>query len=232
MGTQQIKHRFTGAVLFECDAPEDKSGMAVRYALEKATASGANLYGANLSGANLSGANLYGADLSGANLYGANLYGANLSGANLYGANLSGADLSGANLYGANLSGANLYGANLSGANLYGADLSGANLYGADLYGANLSGANLSGAKIDGEEITIPPVSIGGLKWLALITDNYLRIGCQRHTHAEWAGFDDEQIEDMSGGAPEFWAQWKAPLLAMCAAHASKVTPVTAREAA
>ena len=119
-----------------------------------------------------------------------------------------------------------------SGANLYGADLSGANLYGADLYGANLSGANLSGAKIDGEEITIPPVSIGGLKWLALITDNYLRIGCQRHTHAEWAGFDDEQIEDMSGGAPEFWAQWKAPLLAMCAAHASKVTPVTAREAA
>ena len=152
MGTQQIKHRFTGAVLFECDAPEDKSGMAVRYALEKATASGANLYGANL--------------------------------------------------------------------------------YGADLYGANLSGANLSGAKIDGEEITIPPVSIGGLKWLALITDNYLRIGCQRHTHAEWAGFDDEQIEDMSGGAPEFWAQWKAPLLAMCAAHASKVTPVTAREAA
>ena len=66
MGTQQIKHRFTGAVLFECDAPEDKSGMAVRYALEKATASGANLYGANLSGANLSGANLYGANLSGA----------------------------------------------------------------------------------------------------------------------------------------------------------------------
>ena len=123
-------------------------------------------------------------------------------------------------------------GADLSRANLSGADLYGANLYGADLYGANLSGANLSGAKIDGEEITIPPVSIGGLKWLALITDNYLRIGCQRHTHAEWAGFDDEQIEDMSGGAPEFWAQWKAPLLAMCAAHASKVTPVTAREAA
>jgi uncharacterized protein YjbI with pentapeptide repeats len=197
MGMQQIKHRFTGAVLFECDVPEEQGGMAMRYALEKATASGANL-----SEANLSGANLYGANLSGANLSGASLSGANLSGANLSEANLSGASLSGASLSGANLSGANLY------------------------------GANLSGAKIDGEEITIVPLSIGGLEWSALITDGYLRIGCQRHTHAEWAEFDDEQIEDMSDNAPEFWAQWKAPLLAMCAAHASNVKPVAAQEAA
>ena len=98
----QIKNRFTGAVIFQCDTPDDvSSGLAVRDALEKAVASGADLFGANLSGANLSGANLSGADLSGADLYGADLYGANLSGANL-----SRADLYGANLYGANLSGA------------------------------------------------------------------------------------------------------------------------------
>jgi len=169
----QIKDRFTGAVLFECDTPDNvSSGLAVRDALEKAVASranlsradlygaslyGADLYGANLYGANLSRASLSGADLSGANLSRADLSGANLSGANLSRASLSGADLSGANLsraslYGANLSGAdlygaNLYGANLSGANLYGANLSGANLYGASLYGASLSGANLYGAK-------------------------------------------------------------------------------------
>jgi len=149
----QIKDRFTGAVLFECDTPDNvSSGLAVRDALEKAVAAGANLYGADLYGANLSRANLYGANLSGANLYGANL-----SRANLYGAKLYGADLSGANLYGANLSradlsradlsGANLSRADLSGANLYGADLSRADLSGADLYGANLSRANLYGAK-------------------------------------------------------------------------------------
>jgi uncharacterized protein YjbI with pentapeptide repeats len=100
---QQIMHRYSGTVLFECDLPDDTpSGLAMRHALEKAVASGANLSGAELYGANLSGANLYGANLSGANLSGANLSGAELSGANL-----SGAELSGANLYGANLSGAN-----------------------------------------------------------------------------------------------------------------------------
>ena len=94
----QIKHRFTGAVLFEGEA-----GMTTRAMLEKATTAKADLYGANLRGANLYGANLGGA----------NLYGADLRGANLYGANLGGADLRGADLYGADLRGANLGGANL-----------------------------------------------------------------------------------------------------------------------
>jgi hypothetical protein len=129
----QIKDRFTGAVLFECDTPDNvSSGLAVRDALEKAVASRANLSRANLSGANL---------------YGANLYGANLSGADLSGANLSGANLSGADLSGANLSRANLSRADLSRADLSGANLSRADLYGANLSGANLSRADLSGAK-------------------------------------------------------------------------------------
>ena len=96
----QIKHRHTGAVLFECE-----SGLIMRQALEKATTEKADLYGANLRGADLHGANL-----RGANLRGANLDGANLRGADLYGANLHGADLGGANLYGANLGGRKLVG--------------------------------------------------------------------------------------------------------------------------
>ena len=113
----QIKDRFTGAVLFECDTPDNvSSGLAVRDALEKAVASRANLYRANLSGADLSGADLSRADLPGADLSGADLYRADLYGANLYGANLYRANLSGADLYRANLSRANLSGANLSGA--------------------------------------------------------------------------------------------------------------------
>jgi len=112
----QIKHLYTGAVLFDCDVPDDIPVEQVTcYALEKANLSWTDLSKANLSGANLSGANLSGADLSGANLSGANLSGADLSGANLFGADLSGANLSGANLSRANLSGANLSGADLSG---------------------------------------------------------------------------------------------------------------------
>ena len=101
----QIKHRYTGAVLFTGD-----SGMTMRQTLEKATAAKANLRGANLRGADL-----YGADLGGANLYGADLGGANLRGADLRGADLGGANLGGADLYGANLRGANLGGKKLSG---------------------------------------------------------------------------------------------------------------------
>ena len=93
MSTIQIKHRYTGAVLYEHEPTDEQqaSGLAMRAALEAAVKCGANLSGANLSDANLRGANLSGANLSGANLSDANLSGANLSGANLSGAN--GADL-------------------------------------------------------------------------------------------------------------------------------------------
>ena len=169
MAMYQIKSWLTGAVLFGCDVPDAHSGMAARFALEKATQSRADLSRANLSGADLSGANLCGAYLSGA-------------------------DLSGANLCGAYL-------------------------YGANLYGANLYGADLSRAKIDGEEIKKPPVQIGGLAWDVLITEGFMRIGCQRHTHEAWAEFGPDEIHDMAGNATEFWEQWKAILLSICKEH-------------
>ena len=76
----EIKHRFTGSVLFSLETESMK--LCVEAAVKsRANLSGADLSRANLSGANLSRANLYGADLSGADLSGANLYGANLSGA-------------------------------------------------------------------------------------------------------------------------------------------------------
>ena len=81
----QIKHRFTGKVIFEIEVPEQHSGMALRYALEKATETKTDLRGANLRGANLTDANLKGANLTDANLRGADLTDANLRGANLTG---------------------------------------------------------------------------------------------------------------------------------------------------
>jgi Pentapeptide repeats (8 copies) len=114
----QIKHRWTGKVLWAFD----------RGSLQGAELRGVNLRDANLHGANLQGANLQGANLRDANLQGAKLRGANLQGAKLRDAKLRGADLTGADLQGANLQGANLQGANLQGANLRGANLRDARL--------------------------------------------------------------------------------------------------------
>ena len=68
----EIKHRYSGAVLFKA------KGTTVAVVLIAALASGADLHGADLGGANLYGADLGGANLRGADLYGADLYGANL----------------------------------------------------------------------------------------------------------------------------------------------------------
>ena len=85
MATIQIKNRYTGAVLFECEQTE---GMTLRDALEKATTVETDLGGADLRGAYLGGAYLGGADLGGADLRGAYLGGADLRGAYLGGADL------------------------------------------------------------------------------------------------------------------------------------------------
>ena len=105
---------------------------------------------------------------------------------------------------------------------------SGANLYGANLFGANLRGANLDGANLDGEKIKKSPLSVVGLRYWCLISDGFMRLGCKRFTHDEWANFTDDEISGMDTGALEFWKQWKAPLIEMCAAHKPATEEVTA----
>ena len=80
----EIKNRWTRAVIYLCDVPDEvTSRMDLRHALEKAVVSGANLRDAELSGTNLSGSDLRGAELSDAELIGANLRDSDLRGANL-----------------------------------------------------------------------------------------------------------------------------------------------------
>ena len=173
MSAIQIRHRYTDAVLFECEVPAGlKSGLHMRHALEQASATRANLDGANLDGANLDGANLDGANLDGAYLARANLAGANLARANLAGANLA---------------------------------------------GANLDGANLDGATF-GHGVTASRgvIQLLGLRWTVTIFDVHMRIGCQLHPIADWAGFNDRQIAEMDGAhALRFWRQHKAALMAL-----------------
>jgi len=78
----EIKNRWTGSVLFSCEA--DSMKLAVKLAI------GASV---NLCDADLCDADLCGADLRYADLRGANLCGADLRYADLRGANLRGADL-------------------------------------------------------------------------------------------------------------------------------------------
>ena len=101
----EIKHRFTGNVLFSLECGSLK--ICVEAAVKaKADLGGADLRGAYLRGAALGGAALGGADLRCADLGGADLRGADLGGADLGGAALGGADLGGAYLRGAYLRGA------------------------------------------------------------------------------------------------------------------------------
>ena len=183
----QITDLFSGLVLFEHEAERNTVALTLVAAVKaRASLVGASLVGANLTDARLDGAKLIGANLVGANLYGASLVGASLDGASLVGANLDCASLVAANLTDALLDGASLVGANLDGANL------------------------------DGEILNKAPISLLNLHWPVLITSQYMRIGCQRHTHKEWGAFTNREIKSMAPGAISFWRKWKAPLLALC----------------
>ena len=111
--------------------------------------------------------------------------------------------------------------ADLRGANLRATNLRAADLCGADLGYADLLGANLGYADLCGEKLKSIPVFIYGLKWFVTVTNEFLTIGCQRHTHAEWEAFSDEQISDMDEGALNFWQMWKPSLLSVCAVQAA-----------
>jgi len=209
-----IKHRYTNAVLYEADIPDDTpSGLQCRVALEKATTTGANLAGAYLARANLDGAYLAGA----------NLAGANLAGAYLARANLDGAYLAGANLARANLAGANLAGANLDGAYLDGANLAGAYLAGANLDGANLAGANLAGKKLIGTRpvFQIGPIGSRCAQFVSYITEAgvLLNAGCFWGTVDEFRA----KLADTHGNN-DHAKEYSAALL-MIDAHAAIWTP-------
>ena len=204
----EIKHRFTGKVIFNLECTSLKA--CVEMAVET---------GADLRGADLRDADLRGASLGGAYLSGADLRGTCLSGASLGGAYLSDAYLSDADLRGAYLRGASLGGAYLSGADLRDADLRGASLGGASFRGAYLSGADLSGAGGEKIESNLIPIQILGLRWNILILDSHIKIGCELHSIKEWAEFDDETINKMASGALKFWEKSRGFIMDFCKAN-------------
>ena len=199
----QIKHRYTNAVL--CEFEVDTIKEAVELAIKS---------GSDLRYSDLRYSNLRGSDLSGSNLRGSDLRYSDLRGSNLRGSDLSGSNLRGSNLRYSDLRGSNLSYSDLSYSDLSYSDLSGSNLRYSDLRYSNLRGSNLSG-----EILAIQPIFISGIDWDICITESYLKIGCERHTHDEWKEFNDEAISEMHGKALEFWKANKSWILSACKAH-------------
>jgi hypothetical protein len=121
--SHQIKNRWTGGVIFECDLPGDTPiGMVVRMALEKAIAARADLRNCDLRFSDLRNCDLRGAVLSFSDLRNCDLRGAVLSNAVLSNCELSNAVLSFSDLRNCDLRNAVLHFAYLTGAVLMGAD--------------------------------------------------------------------------------------------------------------
>jgi uncharacterized protein YjbI with pentapeptide repeats len=156
-----------------------------------------------------------GASLAYADLKGESLNYAKLDHANLYGASLNGVKMNGVKLNYAKLDHADLYEANLNYAELNGASLYNSNLHCANLYRARLNGANLEGEVLSSKT----PISLYINKQFILITDNYMRFGCQLYTHSEWENFSDEETSRMFDGTSEFWRCWGNVLIRMCKVH-------------
>lgn len=92
-------------------------------------------------------------------------------------------------------------------------------LRGAYLRGAYLRGADLRGASLESEILKIAPLQMQLLLWDILITPQYLKIGCERHTHEEWAAFTDAEISRMHDKALEWWKDHKELLMMACELH-------------
>jgi len=95
------------------------------------------------------------------------------------------------------------------------ADLSGADLRCADLSGADLSGADLSDVVGDGNA-----VQSMSLLWNVVFFEDWILIGCQKHTATDWATFSDEAISGMAPRALAWWVDHKPLILGLHAKYA------------
>jgi hypothetical protein len=141
----------------------------------------------------------------------------NFLGGNFWGGNFLGGDFRGGDFWGGDFWGGNFRGGNFRGGDFWGGNFRGGNFRGGDFWGGNFLGGDFRG-----EKLTIKPLCVYGLTWRVIITGEQMEIGCQRHTHTEWAEFDDSAISVMESHAADFWVEHKAMLLSMCALHAQR----------
>jgi uncharacterized protein YjbI with pentapeptide repeats len=178
-------------------------------------------------GGDFRGGDFWGGDFRGGNFWGGNFLGGNFRGGNFRGGNFRGGDFWGGDFLGGNFRGGNFLGGDFLGGNFRGGNFLGGNFRGGDFLGGNFRGGdfrggNFRGGDFWGEKIAHKPLSLYGLHWGVWISETRMAIGCQVHTHNDWAEFDDHAIAAMDRQALRFWRENKAFLLAMCAAHAAR----------
>jgi hypothetical protein len=128
------------------------------------------------------------------------------------------ADFTDADFTGADLTGANLTRAYLERANFTDADLTGANFTDAYLAGANFTDADFTGVKAYGYTFYKPPLQVSD-KYNIEIWEGFMKVGCEKHTLAEWSKFTQKQIIEMDGkDAATWWKKWKPVLFALAKA--------------
>ena len=152
------------------------------------------------------------ADFIDADFINADFSNADFSNADFSNANLRDANLRGADLRGANLRGANLRDGRLGGADLRGARLLDDNLLGADLRGDELLGVNMFNAFGDGLRVKTHQFD----KYIVIIYDDMMQIGCKSHSQKQWFNFTDEEISEMDDGALDWWYKHKTIIKNLC----------------
>ena len=59
---------------------------------------------------------------------------------------------------------------------------------------------------------------ITGFRWVIIITDNHIRIGCECNTKSQWKRFSNKRINAMDKNALEFWKKYKESILTLAKA--------------
>ena len=89
------------------------------------------------------------------------------------------------------------------------------------LYGTLLwNRGEFRGGEFLGDKITSNPLSVYGLRWPVVISPFKMQIGCERHSHSEWAALNDAAINKMDRGALKFWREHRDTLLVLCKSRA------------
>lgn len=85
---------------------------------------------------------------------------------------------------------------------------------------AEVSGsAVVSGSARVSGVVSKTPIHLSGLRWPITIEDTHMSIGCQYHSIGDWASFDDDEIDDMSDEALDFWNKYKCLILTLANEH-------------
>jgi len=141
------------------------------------------------------------------------------------GSTLDDCDMSYGDYRGSNFSRCSAKRTKFTGSNLRGCNTVKMLIDGESLIGVDTRMVNLKGSIIDGEEVKKQPIVINGLPWFVLITDNYMRLGCERHTHQDWKNMKIKDMEKIGEIAVYIFQKYSSLLFTLCDLHSNTAIP-------